>query len=179
MKGLEQEWGHSYWTIRKALGVPEPAGYQRQEAKAAPVLGPYQDKIKELLLANERMPGKQRYTSHKIYESIQPLGYTGAESTVRRYVGQVRQAITGGFADSRILQVHGERMVQRDFTKRAAITVQLKDMRNALTTAQSVGFEAPITTLFEQLFSQAVAHGLGNLDHSGLFVELAQRNGMR
>ena len=94
-------------------------------------------------------------------------------------MGQVRQAITGGFADSRILQVHGERMVQRDFTKRAAITVQLKDMRNALTTAQSVGFEAPITTLFEQLFSQAVAHGLGNLDHSGLFVELAQRNGMR
>ena len=94
-------------------------------------------------------------------------------------MGQVRQAITGGFADSRILQVHGERMVQRDFTKRAAITVQLKDMRNALTTAQSVGFEAPITTLFEQLFSQAVAHGLGDLDHSGLFVELAQRNGMR
>ncbi|WP_291013436.1 NAD(P)-dependent oxidoreductase [Hydrogenophaga sp.] len=94
-------------------------------------------------------------------------------------MGQVRQAITGGFADSRILQVHGERMVQRDFAKRAAITVQLKDMRNALTTAQSVGFEAPITTLFEQLFSQAVEHGLGDLDHSGLFVELAQRNGMR
>ena len=94
-------------------------------------------------------------------------------------MGQVRQAITGGFADSRILQVHGERMVQRDFTKRAAITVQLKDMRNALTTAQAVGFEAPITTLFEQLFSQAVEHGLGDLDHSALFVELAQRNGMR
>jgi 2-hydroxy-3-oxopropionate reductase len=94
-------------------------------------------------------------------------------------MGQVRQAITGGFADSRILQVHGERMVQRDFTKRAAITVQLKDMRNALTTAQAVGFEAPITTLFEQLFSQAVENGLGDLDHSALFVELAQRNGMR
>lgn len=92
MKELEQEWGHSYWTIRKALDEPEPSGYQRQEAKTAPVLGPYQDKIKELLLANERMPGKQRYTSHKIYESIQLLGYSGAESTVRRYVGQVRQA---------------------------------------------------------------------------------------
>ena len=94
-------------------------------------------------------------------------------------MGQVRQAITGGFADSRILQVHGERMVQRDFTKRAAITVQLKDMRNALTTAQSVGFEAPITSLFEQLFAQAVEHGLGDLDHSALFVELARRNGMQ
>lgn len=94
-------------------------------------------------------------------------------------MGQVRQAITGGFADSRILQVHGERMVQRDFTKRAAITVQLKDMRNALTTAESVGFQAPITGLFEQLFAQAVEHGLGDLDHSALFVELARRNGMQ
>jgi 2-hydroxy-3-oxopropionate reductase len=94
-------------------------------------------------------------------------------------MGQVRQAITGGFADSRILQVHGERMVQRDFGKRAAITVQLKDMRNALTTAQAVGFQAPITTLFEQLFSDAVDHGLGDLDHSALFVELARRNGMQ
>jgi 3-hydroxyisobutyrate dehydrogenase-like beta-hydroxyacid dehydrogenase len=91
----------------------------------------------------------------------------------------VRQAITGGFADSRILALHGERMVQRDFTKRAAMTVQLKDMRNALHTAQGMGFEAPITTLFERLFAQAVDHGLGDLDHSALFVELAQRNGMR
>jgi 3-hydroxyisobutyrate dehydrogenase-like beta-hydroxyacid dehydrogenase len=93
-------------------------------------------------------------------------------------MARVRQAITGGFADSRILTLHGERMVQRDFTKRAAMAVQLKDMRNALHTAQGMGFEAPITTLFEQLFAQAVDHGLGDLDHSALFVELAQRNGM-
>lgn len=94
-------------------------------------------------------------------------------------MARVRQAITGGFADSRILALHGERMVQRDFTKRAAMTVQLKDMRNALRTAQGMGFEAPVTTLFEQLFAQAVDHGLGDLDHAALFVELAQRNGMR
>lgn len=94
-------------------------------------------------------------------------------------MARVRQAITGGFAESRILGLHGERMVQRDFTKRAAMTVQLKDMRNALHTAQGMGFDAPVTTLFEQLYSQAVDHGLGDLDHSALFVELAQRNGMR
>lgn len=93
-------------------------------------------------------------------------------------MARVRQAITGGFADSRILALHGERMVQRDFTKRAAMTVQLKDMRNALHTAQGMGFDAPVTALFEQLFAQAVDHGLGDLDHSALFVELAQRNGM-
>jgi 2-hydroxy-3-oxopropionate reductase len=93
-------------------------------------------------------------------------------------MAQVRQAITGGFADSRILQLHGQRMVERDFTKRAAIQVQLKDMRNALATAGSMGFDAPITALFEQLFADAAAHGLGDLDHSALFVELASRNGM-
>lgn len=93
-------------------------------------------------------------------------------------MARVRQAITGGFADSRILALHGERMVQRDFTKRAAMTVQLKDMRNALKTARGMDFDAPVTALFEQLFAQAVDHGLGDLDHSALFVELARRNGM-
>ena len=93
-------------------------------------------------------------------------------------MAQVRQAISGGFADSRILQVHGQRMVERDFTKRAAMTVQLKDLRNALTTADAIGFDAPITRHLEQLFAQAVDHGLDDLDQSGLFVELARRNGM-
>ncbi|MGC4394371.1 NAD(P)-dependent oxidoreductase [Hydrogenophaga sp. T2] len=93
-------------------------------------------------------------------------------------MGKVRQAIGGGFAESRVLQVHGQRMVERDFTKRAAMTVQLKDMRNAMTTAGELGFEAPITGLFERLFAEAVEQGVGDLDHSALFVELARRNGM-
>ena len=93
-------------------------------------------------------------------------------------MANVKQAISGGFADSRILQVHGQRMVERDFNKRAAMTVQLKDMRNALATAAEIGFDAPITGLFEQLFSSGVDHGLADMDHSALFVELARRNGM-
>jgi len=93
-------------------------------------------------------------------------------------MAKVKQAIAGGFADSRILQIHGQRMVERDFTKRAAVAVQLKDMRNALATAQAIGFEAPITQLFEQVFAQAASHGLADLDHSALFLELANRNGM-
>lgn len=92
---------------------------------------------------------------------------------------KVREAITGGFADSRILQLHGQRMVERDFAARGKMTVQLKDMRNALATAAEIGFEAPITQLFEQLYAEGVAHGLGELDHSGLFVELASRNAMQ
>ncbi len=92
---------------------------------------------------------------------------------------KVKEAISGGFADSRILQVHGQRMVERDFTPRALMTVQLKDMRNAMETAASLGFSAPITALLEQLYAEGVAHGLSELDQSGLFVELAQRNGMK
>lgn len=94
-------------------------------------------------------------------------------------MAKVREAITGGFADSRILQLHGQRMVERDFAPRGRMTVQLKDMRNALATAREIGFDAPVTTLFEALYSAGVEHGLGGLDHSGLFVELASRNAMQ
>lgn len=94
-------------------------------------------------------------------------------------MAKVREAITGGFADSRILQVHGQRMVDRDFTPHGRMSVQLKDLRNALATAEEIGFDAPVTRLFEKLYSDGVQHGLTDLDHAGLFVELASRNGMR
>ncbi|MDF1483879.1 NAD(P)-dependent oxidoreductase [Ramlibacter sp. H39-3-26] len=94
-------------------------------------------------------------------------------------MAKVREAIAGGFADSRILQLHGQRMVERDFAPRARMTVQLKDMRNALATAREIGFDAPATALFESLYAQSVDHGLSGLDHAGLFVELASRNGMQ
>ncbi|HWH75121.1 MAG TPA: NAD(P)-dependent oxidoreductase [Methylibium sp.] len=91
---------------------------------------------------------------------------------------KVREALRGGFADSRILEVHGQRMVTHDFAKRAAITVQLKDLRNALATGAEFGFDAPITTLFEQLYADAAAHGWADADHAGLWLELARRNGL-
>lgn len=93
-------------------------------------------------------------------------------------MAKVKEAITGGFADSRILQVHGQRMVDRDFTPYGRMSVQLKDLRNALATAEEIGFDAPVTRLFEKLYSEGIEHGLGDLDHAGLFVELASRNGM-
>ncbi len=93
-------------------------------------------------------------------------------------MAKVKEAIGGGFADSRVLQVHGQRMVERDFAPRARMSVQLKDLRNALATAEEVGLDAPITAVFERLYSEAIGHGLQDLDHSALFVELAARNGM-
>lgn len=94
-------------------------------------------------------------------------------------MAKVREAMMGGFADSRILQVHGQRMVERDFAARARIPIQLKDLRNALATAGELGFDAPITQLFEQLYASAESHGFADLDHSGLFAELARRNDMQ
>ena len=93
-------------------------------------------------------------------------------------MAKVREAITGGFADSRVLQLHGQRMVEHDFAPRARMTVQVKDMRNALATAAETGFQAPITALLEQLYASGIERGMADLDHSGLFVELARRNGV-
>jgi len=92
---------------------------------------------------------------------------------------KVREALLGGFADSRILQLQGQRMVDRDFEPRGRMNIQLKDLRNALSTAQEHGFDAPVATFYESLYRSGVEHGFGDLDHSALFLELARRNGMQ
>ena len=120
-------------------------------------------------LANQMIVG---ITIGAVSEALLMCAKGGAD------MAKVREAIGGGFARSRILELHGQRMVERDFAPRATMTVQRKDMRNALDTAASMGFQAPITELFERLYSEAIDHGLADLDHSGLFVELARRNGM-
>lgn len=88
---IEQEYGHSYWTIRKALEQPEPPGYRQSRPRFAPVLEAYKPEIEGLLAENETLPKKQRYTSHKIYLAIQKQGYQGSEVTVRHYVGKLRK----------------------------------------------------------------------------------------
>jgi 2-hydroxy-3-oxopropionate reductase len=94
-------------------------------------------------------------------------------------MAKVKQAISGGFADSRILQVHGQRMIERNFAPVGRMSVQLKDIQNALATAEEIGFDAPVTALFEKLYADGVEHGLADLETAGLFVELASRNGMQ
>jgi len=91
MRQIERELGHGYWTIRKALDQSEPEPYSLVKPRAAPVLGPYKGEIDRRLEEEAKLPRKQRYTSKKLYELIQAQGYTGAESTVRHYVGMQRQ----------------------------------------------------------------------------------------
>lgn len=93
IREIGREYGHGYWTVRKALSESEPKPYQLSAAKAAPVLGPYKAQIEALLVENERLPRKQRYTSGKIYRALRQAGYQGAESTVRYYVAQRRKAV--------------------------------------------------------------------------------------
>jgi 2-hydroxy-3-oxopropionate reductase len=85
---------------------------------------------------------------------------------------KVREALRGGFAESRILEVHGLRMVEHDFAKRGSLAVQLKDLRNAMHTAGELGFSAPITEHLTGLYRQAFDHGLGEQDQSALFQHL-------
>lgn len=88
---------------------------------------------------------------------------------------KVRQALRGGFAESRILEVHGQRMVDGDFAKRGSLAIQLKDLRNALHTSGQLGFDAPITAHLAELYEDAAANGFADLDQSGLYRELARR----
>lgn len=90
-------------------------------------------------------------------------------------MAQVRLALRGGFAESRVLEVHGERMVTGDFVKRGSLAVQLKDLRNALSTADSLGFDAPISQALTALFDDAAQHGDAERDQSALFLELERR----
>ncbi len=80
----------------------------------------------------------------------------------------VRQALMGGFASSRILEVHGERMVKRNFAPGFRIELHQKDLNLALEGARSLGLSLPSTALAQQMFSSCAAHGGSAWDHSAL-----------
>jgi 2-hydroxy-3-oxopropionate reductase len=80
----------------------------------------------------------------------------------------VRKALMGGFASSRILEVHGERMIKRNFEPGFRIELHQKDLNLALEGARSLGLSLPNTALAQQMFSSCAAHGGGTWDHSAL-----------
>ncbi|KJV27393.1 tartronate semialdehyde reductase [Aquitalea magnusonii] len=81
---------------------------------------------------------------------------------------KVRQALLGGFASSKILEVHGERMVKRTFDPGFRITLHQKDLNLALSSAQQMALALPATALAQQLFNSCVAQGGGAWDHSAM-----------
>lgn len=81
---------------------------------------------------------------------------------------KVRQALMGGFASSRILEVHGERMIQRTFEPGFRIALHQKDLNLALSTARQLGVALPSTAVAQELFNTCAAHDGAAWDHSGM-----------
>jgi 2-hydroxy-3-oxopropionate reductase len=87
---------------------------------------------------------------------------------------RVRQALMGGFASSRILEVHGERMVKRTFDPGFRIELHQKDLNLALSSARALGVSLPNTATAQELFNSCVAHGGKAWDHSAMVKALEQ-----
>ena len=85
---------------------------------------------------------------------------------------KVRQALMGGFASSRILEVHGERMINRTFNPGFRIELHQKDLNLALEGARALGLSLPHTASALQLMNACAAHGGAGWDHSGLVQAL-------
>jgi len=81
---------------------------------------------------------------------------------------RVRQALMGGFASSKVLEVHGERMIKRTFEPGFRIGLHQKDLNLALSNAREMGLSLPNTATCQELFNACTSHGGAGWDHSGL-----------
>ena len=88
----------------------------------------------------------------------------------------VREAMRGGFADSRILELHGQRMIDRSFLPGGRCAIHLKDMNTILATADDVSVELPFSKVARELFEALVDGGGGGYDHSAMLLELERRS---
>ena len=86
------------------------------------------------------------------------------------------EALSGGWADSKILQTHGKRMIDKDFTPKGKTTTQLKDMTNIINAGKAVETHLPISSLIKEMYNDLVADGHGNTDHSSLYNAIEKIN---
>ena len=86
------------------------------------------------------------------------------------------KALSGGWADSKILQTHGKRMIDKDFTPKGRTSVHLKDMNNILECANSHNTHLPISNLVKEMYKTLVENGHGETDHSSLYKEIERMN---
>ena len=88
-----------------------------------------------------------------------------------------REAIGGGFCQSRILEVHGQRMIERDFNPGARCAIHLKDMNNVLEVAHELGLDLPLTSQVRDAYAAIVSEMDGaDFDHSALLLRLEAMN---
>ena len=86
------------------------------------------------------------------------------------------EALSGGWADSKILQTHGRRMIDKDFSTKGKTTTQLKDMTNIVNTGKAVDLNLPISNLIKEMYKSLVDDGHGNTDHSSLYNAIEKLN---
>ena len=115
-------------------------------------------------VANQMVVGM---TIEAVSEALLFASKTGADPA------KVREALLGGFAQSRILDLHGQRMLERKFAPGFRIRHQQKDLNNALEVARKLGLSLPGTAIAQELFNAVAAQeGGSNLDHSALVLAL-------
>ena len=114
-------------------------------------------------LANQQIVG---ITIGAVAEAMMLVTAGGADRA------RFREAIRGGFAESRILELHGARMVERAFEPGGPSRLQLKDLDSAEALARQAGLHLPLTEAVRGAFADFVASGHGETDHSGLLLHL-------
>ena len=86
------------------------------------------------------------------------------------------KALSGGFADGKILQNHGKRMIDKNFSPKGKVSTHLKDMNNILECANDYNTDLPISKLIKEMFNSLVKNGNQNDDHSALYKEIERIN---
>ena len=86
------------------------------------------------------------------------------------------EALSGGWADSKVLKTHGKRMIDKDFSPKGKTSVHLKDMNNIMECAHSYNLHLPISKLVKEMYKSLVENGYGEIDHSSLYKEIERLN---
>ena len=86
------------------------------------------------------------------------------------------KALSGGFADGKILQNHGKRMIDKDFSPKGKVSTHLKDMNNIIECVSGFNTQLPISNLIQSMFKSLVDQGNANDDHSALYKEIENQN---
>ena len=85
-------------------------------------------------------------------------------------------ALSGGWADSKVLQTHGKRMINKDFSPKGKTSTHLKDMKNILECANNFNTHLPISNLVKEMYKNLVENSHGDKDHSSLYMEIERMN---
>ena len=153
MVGGEQSVFDNSFNILKAMGNPTLVG---------PIGSGQVSK-----LANQIVVG---VTIGAVAEAITLCEKAGADPV------KLIKALSGGWADSKILQTHGKRMIDKDFSPKGKTFTHLKDMNNILECANSYNTHLPISNLVKEMYKTLVDNGHGNTDHSSLYNEIERIN---